>query len=51
MRERALLSVIVTAVTAAACGGTSPTDAGGYDPLPPGDASGPPIEAPLETWT
>ncbi|MBK9032106.1 MAG: hypothetical protein IPL61_12435 [Myxococcales bacterium] len=38
-------------VVATACGGGSPVDAGGYDPLPPIDASGPLIEAPLEQWT
>jgi hypothetical protein len=44
---RAISMSVILAV--ASCSGTSPTDAGGYDPLPPRDSSGPPIEAPLET--
>lgn len=45
------ISMTAILVAFAACSGDSPTDAGGYDPLPQRDASGPPIEAPLETWT
>lgn len=45
------MAATLAATLAMACSGTSPTDAGGYDPLPQRDSSGPPIEAPLETWT
>ncbi len=42
---------MVIAVTVA-CSGSSPTDAGGYDPLPPPDADPtPPLVAPVDEWT
>jgi len=46
------VTAIVVAAMAAACSGTSPTDAGGYDPLPPPDAdTALPLVAPIDTWT